>query len=149
MPKQVTYLRRFKAKKALTKKEQVAERLIYSRVFDPAEHGRSAPPTSSMASSPPSKMTIKRLGVGLAAACKAHAAAHFKKIEREKDPDTAASRKIKDKMAREKQLGAWRHYPLGDGHLESAWCHTLPSHWGATTVAAVQLQIGQERPRRQ
>eukprot|EP00873_Tetraselmis_striata_P023628 jgi/Tetstr1/443892/TSEL_031844.t1 len=32
----VTYLHRFKAKKALTCAKQVAERLIYSRVFDPA-----------------------------------------------------------------------------------------------------------------
>eukprot|EP00873_Tetraselmis_striata_P042142 jgi/Tetstr1/462406/TSEL_007412.t1 len=37
----VTYLRRFKAKKALTGEERVTERRIYSRVFDPAEHKRS------------------------------------------------------------------------------------------------------------
>eukprot|EP00873_Tetraselmis_striata_P003708 jgi/Tetstr1/423972/TSEL_014583.t1 len=37
----LTYLRRFKAKKALTPEEQVAERLPYSRVFDIAEHERS------------------------------------------------------------------------------------------------------------
>eukprot|EP00873_Tetraselmis_striata_P004618 jgi/Tetstr1/424882/TSEL_015377.t1 len=34
--------RRFKAKNALTGEEQVAERLIYSRIFDPAKHERSA-----------------------------------------------------------------------------------------------------------
>eukprot|EP00873_Tetraselmis_striata_P020147 jgi/Tetstr1/440411/TSEL_028745.t1 len=38
----VTYLRRFKAKKALTSEQQVAEQLIYSPIFDPAEHERSA-----------------------------------------------------------------------------------------------------------
>eukprot|EP00873_Tetraselmis_striata_P020834 jgi/Tetstr1/441098/TSEL_029366.t1 len=39
----VTYLRRFKARQTLTGEEQVAKRLIYSaRVFDPAEHERSA-----------------------------------------------------------------------------------------------------------
>eukprot|EP00873_Tetraselmis_striata_P044667 jgi/Tetstr1/464931/TSEL_009665.t1 len=40
---QVTYyLRRFKVKKAVTGEEQVPARLIYSRVFGPAEQERSA-----------------------------------------------------------------------------------------------------------
>eukprot|EP00873_Tetraselmis_striata_P042615 jgi/Tetstr1/462879/TSEL_007828.t1 len=38
----LTYLRRFKAKKALTPEAQVAERFIYSRFFETAEHERSA-----------------------------------------------------------------------------------------------------------
>eukprot|EP00873_Tetraselmis_striata_P027675 jgi/Tetstr1/447939/TSEL_035245.t1 len=43
-----------------------------------------------------------RLEAGLAAAAKAHATAQFKK-ERQEDPYTTASRKIKDKTAREKR----------------------------------------------
>eukprot|EP00873_Tetraselmis_striata_P012496 jgi/Tetstr1/432760/TSEL_022126.t1 len=37
-----TYARRFKTKKALICEEQVAERLIYFRIFDSAKHERSA-----------------------------------------------------------------------------------------------------------
>eukprot|EP00873_Tetraselmis_striata_P026467 jgi/Tetstr1/446731/TSEL_034219.t1 len=36
-----TYLRRFNAKKAVAPEEKVAERLIYSRIFDTVEHERS------------------------------------------------------------------------------------------------------------
>eukprot|EP00873_Tetraselmis_striata_P001671 jgi/Tetstr1/421935/TSEL_012834.t1 len=68
-----------------------------------------------MASSPPPSKTAKRLEVGLAAACNAHAAAQFKKTEREEDPNTADSRKTKDKMAREKRERE-RHYYLLDSN---------------------------------
>eukprot|EP00873_Tetraselmis_striata_P001167 jgi/Tetstr1/421431/TSEL_012380.t1 len=65
----LTYLRRFKAKKALTPEEQVAERLIYSRVFDTAEHERSANVVDGLLAA----LEDKRLEVGLAAAAKAQA----------------------------------------------------------------------------
>eukprot|EP00873_Tetraselmis_striata_P023460 jgi/Tetstr1/443724/TSEL_031714.t1 len=76
----VTYLRRFKARKALTSdEEQGAERLIYSRVFDPAEHERSANVVDGLLAA----LEDKHLAVGLAVAAKATAAAPFKKKERE------------------------------------------------------------------
>eukprot|EP00873_Tetraselmis_striata_P011587 jgi/Tetstr1/431851/TSEL_021342.t1 len=76
----VTY--RFKAKKALTGEEQVAEHLIYSRVFDPAEHEHSANIIDGMLAA----LEEKRLEVGLAVAAKDHAVAQFKKKERDEDP---------------------------------------------------------------
>eukprot|EP00873_Tetraselmis_striata_P034898 jgi/Tetstr1/455162/TSEL_042012.t1 len=63
----LTYIRRFKAKKALTSEEQVAERLIYSRVFDSAEHERSANVVDGLLAA----LEDKRLEVGLAVAAKA------------------------------------------------------------------------------
>eukprot|EP00873_Tetraselmis_striata_P028342 jgi/Tetstr1/448606/TSEL_035855.t1 len=105
---QVGYLRRFKAKKSLTGDEhRVAERLIYYfRVFDPAEHECSANVVDGLLAA----LEDKRLEVCLAAATNAQAAAQFKKKERAEDPGTAASRKSKDKTAREKcereRLGA-------------------------------------------
>eukprot|EP00873_Tetraselmis_striata_P020155 jgi/Tetstr1/440419/TSEL_028753.t1 len=87
----------FKANKALTGEEQVAERLIYSRVFDPAEHDRSANVVDGLLAA----LEDKRLEVGLAAAAKAQVAAQFKKKEWEDNLDTAASRKNKDTAARE------------------------------------------------
>eukprot|EP00873_Tetraselmis_striata_P041726 jgi/Tetstr1/461990/TSEL_007063.t1 len=65
----LTYLRRFKAKKALTPEEQVAERFTYSRVFDTAEHDRSTNVVDGLLTA----LEDKRLEVGLAAAAKAQA----------------------------------------------------------------------------
>eukprot|EP00873_Tetraselmis_striata_P006658 jgi/Tetstr1/426922/TSEL_017135.t1 len=67
----VAYLRRFKAKKALTGKEQVAERLIYSRDLDAAEHERPANVVDGLLAA----LEDKRLEVDLADATKAHATA--------------------------------------------------------------------------
>eukprot|EP00873_Tetraselmis_striata_P019837 jgi/Tetstr1/440101/TSEL_028459.t1 len=83
LPRALTYLRRFKAKKALTPEEQVAERLIYSRVFDTAEHERSANVVDGLLAA----LDDKRLEVGLAAAAKAHASATFKRQAAERDTD--------------------------------------------------------------
>eukprot|EP00873_Tetraselmis_striata_P006696 jgi/Tetstr1/426960/TSEL_017173.t1 len=93
----LTYLRRFKAKKALTPEEQVAERLIYSRVSDTAEHERSANVVDGLLAA----LEDKRLEVGLAAAAKAHASAIFKRQAAERDTDRDKARKEKDKAARE------------------------------------------------
>eukprot|EP00873_Tetraselmis_striata_P004553 jgi/Tetstr1/424817/TSEL_015320.t1 len=95
----LTYLRRFKAKKALTPEEQVAERLIYSRVFDTAEHERSANVVDGLLAA----LEEKRLEVGLAAAAKAQAAATFKRQAAERDTDRDKARKEKDKAARERR----------------------------------------------
>eukprot|EP00873_Tetraselmis_striata_P043227 jgi/Tetstr1/463491/TSEL_008382.t1 len=94
----LTYLRRFKAKKALTPEEQVAERLIYSRVFD-TEHERSANVVDGLLAA----LEDKRLEVGLAAAAKAHASATFKRQAAERDTDRDKARKEKDKAARERR----------------------------------------------
>eukprot|EP00873_Tetraselmis_striata_P001682 jgi/Tetstr1/421946/TSEL_012845.t1 len=84
----LTYLRRFKAKKALTPEEQVAdERLIYSRVFDTAEHERSANVVDGLLVA----LEDNRLGVGLAAAAKAQASTTFNRQAAERD--TTASRR--------------------------------------------------------
>eukprot|EP00873_Tetraselmis_striata_P038227 jgi/Tetstr1/458491/TSEL_044897.t1 len=95
----LTYLRRFKAKKALTPEEQVAKRLIYSRVFDTAEHERSANVVDGLMAA----LEDKRLEVGLAAAAKAHASATFKRPAAERDTDRDKARKEKDKAARERR----------------------------------------------
>eukprot|EP00873_Tetraselmis_striata_P034789 jgi/Tetstr1/455053/TSEL_041909.t1 len=71
----LTYLRRFKAKKVLTPEEQIAERLIYSRIFDTGEHERSANVVDGLLVA----LEDKRLEVGLAAAAKAQASAAFKR----------------------------------------------------------------------
>eukprot|EP00873_Tetraselmis_striata_P013660 jgi/Tetstr1/433924/TSEL_023101.t1 len=95
----LTYLGRFKAKKALTPEEQVAERLIYSRVFDTAEHERSANIVDGLLAA----LEDKRLEVGLAAADKAQASATFKRQASERDTDRDKARKEKDKAARERR----------------------------------------------
>eukprot|EP00873_Tetraselmis_striata_P040043 jgi/Tetstr1/460307/TSEL_005607.t1 len=95
----LTYLRRFKAKKALTPEEQVAERLIYSRVFDTAEHERSANVVDGLLAA----LEDKRLKVGLAAATKAQASATFKRQAAERDTDSNKARKKNDKAAREQK----------------------------------------------
>eukprot|EP00873_Tetraselmis_striata_P005681 jgi/Tetstr1/425945/TSEL_016297.t1 len=89
----LTYLRRFKAKKALTPEEQVTERLIYSRVFDAAEHERSANVVDGLLAA----LEDKRLEVGLAAAAKAHALVAFKRHATERDTYR------RDKAARERR----------------------------------------------
>eukprot|EP00873_Tetraselmis_striata_P006615 jgi/Tetstr1/426879/TSEL_017092.t1 len=91
----LAHLRRFKAKKALTPEEQVAERLIYSRVFDTAEHERSANVVDGLLAA----LEDKRLEVGLAAAAKAQASATFKRQAAERDTDRDKARKEKDKAA--------------------------------------------------
>eukprot|EP00873_Tetraselmis_striata_P035644 jgi/Tetstr1/455908/TSEL_042689.t1 len=88
-----------RAKKALTPEEQVAERLIYSRVFDTAEHERSANVVDGLLAA----LEDKRLEVGLAAAAKAHASATFKRQAAERDTDRDKARKKKDKAARERR----------------------------------------------
>eukprot|EP00873_Tetraselmis_striata_P013986 jgi/Tetstr1/434250/TSEL_023357.t1 len=96
----LTYLRRFKAKKALTPEEEVAERLIYSRVLDTAEHERSA----NVVDGNLAALEDKRLEVGLAAAAKAQASATFKRQAAERDTDRdKARRKERDKAARERR----------------------------------------------
>eukprot|EP00873_Tetraselmis_striata_P001863 jgi/Tetstr1/422127/TSEL_012983.t1 len=95
----LTYLRRFKAKKALTTEEQVAERLIYSRAFDTAEHERSANVVDGL----PAALEDKRLKVGLAAAAKAPASTTFKRQATECDTDRDKARKEKDKATRERR----------------------------------------------
>eukprot|EP00873_Tetraselmis_striata_P038097 jgi/Tetstr1/458361/TSEL_044800.t1 len=95
----LTYLRRFKAKKTLTPEEQVAERLIYSRVFDTAEHERSANVVHGLLAA----LEDKRLEVGLAVAAKAHASATFKRQAAERDTDRDKARKETDKAARERR----------------------------------------------
>eukprot|EP00873_Tetraselmis_striata_P042437 jgi/Tetstr1/462701/TSEL_007667.t1 len=95
----LTHLRRFKAKKALTPEEQVAERLIYSRVFDTAEHERSDNVVDGLLAA----LEDKRLEVGLAAAAKAQASATFKRQATERDTDRDKARKEKDKAARERR----------------------------------------------
>eukprot|EP00873_Tetraselmis_striata_P046054 jgi/Tetstr1/466318/TSEL_010849.t1 len=94
----LTYLRRFKAKKALPPEEQVAERLIYSRVFDTAEHERSASVVDGLLTA----LEDKRLEVGPADAAKAHAPATFKRQATERDTDRDKARKEKNKAARER-----------------------------------------------
>eukprot|EP00873_Tetraselmis_striata_P021514 jgi/Tetstr1/441778/TSEL_029995.t1 len=95
----LTYLRRFKAKKALTPEDQVAERLIYSRVFDiTAEHERSANVVDGLLAA----LEDKRPQVGLEATVKAQAPATFKRQATERDTDRDNARKEKDKAARER-----------------------------------------------
>eukprot|EP00873_Tetraselmis_striata_P017505 jgi/Tetstr1/437769/TSEL_026423.t1 len=84
---------------ALALKEQLPERLIYSRVFDTAEHERSANVVDGLLAA----LEDKRLEVGLAAAAKAHASATFKRQAAERDTDRDKARKEKDKAARERR----------------------------------------------
>eukprot|EP00873_Tetraselmis_striata_P022199 jgi/Tetstr1/442463/TSEL_003209.t1 len=95
----LAYLRRFKTtNKALTPEEQVAERFIYSRVFDTAEHERSANVVDGLMAA----LEDKRLEVGLAAAAKAQASATFMHAT-ERDTDRDKTRKENDKAARERR----------------------------------------------
>eukprot|EP00873_Tetraselmis_striata_P005470 jgi/Tetstr1/425734/TSEL_016154.t1 len=96
----LTYLRCFKAKKALTPEDQVPERLIYSRVFDiTAEHERSTNVVDGLLAA----LEDKRPKVGLEAAVKAQASATFKRQATERDTDRDKARKEKDKAARERR----------------------------------------------
>eukprot|EP00873_Tetraselmis_striata_P042120 jgi/Tetstr1/462384/TSEL_007390.t1 len=72
----LTYLRRFKCKKALTGEERVAERLVYSRFFDTTAAERSSNGVDGLLNA----LDDKRLAslVSLHQAAKAHAAAQFK-----------------------------------------------------------------------
>eukprot|EP00873_Tetraselmis_striata_P014676 jgi/Tetstr1/434940/TSEL_023936.t1 len=70
----LTYLRRFKCKKALTGEERVAERLVYSRFFDTAAAERSSNGVDGLLNAPDDK----RLEISLHQAAKAQAAAQFK-----------------------------------------------------------------------
>eukprot|EP00873_Tetraselmis_striata_P036158 jgi/Tetstr1/456422/TSEL_043156.t1 len=72
--------------------------LIYSRVFDAAEHERSANVVDGLLAA----LEDKRLEVGLAAAAKTHASASFKRQASERDTDRDKARKEKDKAARER-----------------------------------------------
>eukprot|EP00873_Tetraselmis_striata_P028319 jgi/Tetstr1/448583/TSEL_035832.t1 len=123
----VTYVRPFKVKKALTGEEQVAERLLYSRVFDPAEDECSASVVDGLLPA----LEDERLEVGLLAAAKTQAAAHFKKKEREEGrPDTATSRKIKDKMEREKRERERREAETKNKNDEAgAWKRSTCAWW--------------------
>eukprot|EP00873_Tetraselmis_striata_P046260 jgi/Tetstr1/466524/TSEL_011031.t1 len=96
----LTYLRRFKAKKALTPEEQVAERLIYSRVFDAAEHERSANVVDGVLAA----LEGKRIEVVLAVAANAYASATFKRHATERDAERDKARKENDyKAARDRR----------------------------------------------
>eukprot|EP00873_Tetraselmis_striata_P036150 jgi/Tetstr1/456414/TSEL_043148.t1 len=92
----LTYLRRFKAKKALTPEEQVAERLIYSIVFDTAEYERSANVVNGLVAA----LEDKRVEVGLAAAATAHATTTFMRQASERDTD-CDGRKMTRRRARD------------------------------------------------
>ena len=70
----LTYLRRFKCKKALTGDERVAERLVYSRFLDTAAAERSANGVDGLLSA----LEDKKLEVSLLQAAKAQAAQQFK-----------------------------------------------------------------------
>eukprot|EP00873_Tetraselmis_striata_P001327 jgi/Tetstr1/421591/TSEL_012535.t1 len=70
----LTYLRRFKCKKALTGEERVAERLVYSRFFDTTAAEGSINGVDGLLNA----MDDKRLEVSLHQAAKAQAAAQFK-----------------------------------------------------------------------
>eukprot|EP00873_Tetraselmis_striata_P041649 jgi/Tetstr1/461913/TSEL_006991.t1 len=70
----LTYLRRFKCKKALTGEEQVAEHLVYSRFFDTTAAERSSNGVDGLLNA----MDDKGLEVSLHQAAKAQAAAQFK-----------------------------------------------------------------------
>eukprot|EP00873_Tetraselmis_striata_P039579 jgi/Tetstr1/459843/TSEL_005192.t1 len=96
----LTYLRRSKAKHALTPEEQVAERLIYSRVLDIAEqHERPANIVDGLMA----PLEDKSLEVGLAATVKAQASATFKRQATECDTDRDMARKDKVQATRERR----------------------------------------------
>eukprot|EP00873_Tetraselmis_striata_P021227 jgi/Tetstr1/441491/TSEL_029722.t1 len=95
----LTYLRRFKAKKALTPEDQVIEQLVYSRVFDTAEHERSANVLDGLLGA----LEDKRFEAGLAGAAKAQALATFMRQATERDTDRDKALKEKDKAACERR----------------------------------------------
>jgi hypothetical protein len=70
----LTYVRRFKGKKTLTREERVAERLIYSRFFDTQAADRNTNGVNGFIAS----LEDKRIEVSLHAAAKARAAQTFK-----------------------------------------------------------------------
>eukprot|EP00873_Tetraselmis_striata_P023803 jgi/Tetstr1/444067/TSEL_003307.t1 len=70
----LTYLRRFKCKKALTGEERVAERLVYSPFFDTTAAERSSDGVDGLLNA----MDDKRRQVSLHQAAKAQAATRFK-----------------------------------------------------------------------
>eukprot|EP00873_Tetraselmis_striata_P014954 jgi/Tetstr1/435218/TSEL_024137.t1 len=70
----LTYLRRFKCKKALTGEERIAERLVYSRFFETTAAERSSNGVDGLLNA----LDDKRLEVSLHQAAKAQAAAKFK-----------------------------------------------------------------------
>jgi hypothetical protein len=70
----LTYMRRFKTKKILTGKEQVAERLVYTRCFDTIASDRGGNVVDGLMSA----LEDKRIKVSITAASKAQAHAHFK-----------------------------------------------------------------------
>eukprot|EP00873_Tetraselmis_striata_P005540 jgi/Tetstr1/425804/TSEL_016183.t1 len=70
----LTYLRRFKCKKALTGEERVTERLVYSRFFDTTAAERCSNGVDGLLNA----LDDKRLEVSLHQAAKAQAAAQFK-----------------------------------------------------------------------
>eukprot|EP00873_Tetraselmis_striata_P008643 jgi/Tetstr1/428907/TSEL_018883.t1 len=72
----LTYLRRFKCKKALTGEERVAERFVYSRFFDTTAAERSNNGVDGLLNA----LDDKRLEVSLHQAAKAQAATQFKGI---------------------------------------------------------------------
>eukprot|EP00873_Tetraselmis_striata_P002462 jgi/Tetstr1/422726/TSEL_013523.t1 len=77
----LTYLRRFKCKKALTTgEERVAERLVYSRFFDTTAAERSNNGVDGLLNA----MDDIRLEVSLHQAAKAQAAAQFKGTQRQR-----------------------------------------------------------------
>jgi hypothetical protein len=70
----LTYIMRYKAKKILTGKERVAERLVYSRYFDTIASDR----VGNIVDGLPLAMEDKRLEVSITAAPKAQVVAQFK-----------------------------------------------------------------------
>eukprot|EP00873_Tetraselmis_striata_P037516 jgi/Tetstr1/457780/TSEL_044325.t1 len=86
-----SYLRRFKAKKAPTPEEQVAGRLIYSRVFDTAKHKalRQVNVVDGLLAAPEDK----RLEIGFTAAAKAQVSATFKRHTTERNTDRDMAQK--------------------------------------------------------
>jgi ribosomal protein S7 len=67
----LTYIMRFKAKKILTGKKRVAERLVYTRCFDTFASDRGGNVVDGLMSA----LEDKRLEVGITIAAKAQASA--------------------------------------------------------------------------
>jgi hypothetical protein len=102
----LTYVRRFKGKKALTGEERVAERLVYSRFFDTQAAGRSTNGVDGLLAA----HEDKRIEVSLHAAAKAQAAQTFKQPTPGRgdggNPDIPTARpdkSLKDKELRDKE----------------------------------------------
>ena len=102
----LTYVRRFKGKKALTGEERVAERLVYSRFFDTQAADRSTNGVDGLLAA----LEDKRLEVSLHAAAKAQAAQTFKQSTPGRGdggnpdrPTTRPDKNLKDKEIRDKE----------------------------------------------